>query len=109
MSNDIVRFCLLGCGRVSRKHAESLSDYVDNAELVSVCDLKKDRAQALAAEYGVSCYTDFNDMLERETCDAVCVLTESGNHASHCIEVASIPHADACINFDNSFRSCTSK
>jgi hypothetical protein len=27
----------------------------------------------------------------------------------HCIVVVGMPHADACINFDNSFRICISK
>ena len=33
-----IRFALVGCGRISKNHVESLKIHADKAELVAVCD-----------------------------------------------------------------------
>jgi predicted dehydrogenase len=44
------------------------------AELVCCCDIKKDRADAVAKQYGVKAYYDYKEMLDGEKLDAVHVL-----------------------------------
>ena len=45
--SDVLGFCLLGCGRIAKKHAELLSGgHVAGARLVAVCDVQLDRAKA---------------------------------------------------------------
>ena len=48
MKKQKVRFALVGCGRIAKKHAEVLAKQIPEAELVAVCDTEKDRAE----EYG---------------------------------------------------------
>ena len=82
-----LKFALVGCGRIAPKHADSLVNHIDNAELVAVCDPQGDRAKELGEKVGVNHYRNYIDMLEREDIDVVSILTESGNHAKHTIDI----------------------
>lgn len=86
--NNKLKFCLIGCGRISRKHADALANQIDDAELVAVADVKPERAEALANEFNCMAYTDYNQMLSEKPCDVVCILSESGLHAKHSVDVA---------------------
>ena len=85
-----LRFALLGCGRISAKHAQALSKNVPGAELVAVCDLKPELAAKVATQYNVPWFTDFDAMINTmgTSIDVVNVLTPSGMHAKHAIQVA---------------------
>lgn len=83
----MLNLALVGCGRISKKHCEAIRNLPD-ARLVAVCDVNKDRAESLAAENGLDkYYLDYNEMLEQETVDIVTVLTPSGMHAEHVINI----------------------
>ncbi|MGI6119273.1 MAG: Gfo/Idh/MocA family protein [Desulfosporosinus sp.] len=75
-----IRFAIIGCGRIAPKHAESIMA-LPGAELVAVCDIVLELAQAFAAKYGVKPYTDYSVMLKRDDIDAVTIATPSGLHA----------------------------
>lgn len=86
----MLRFALIGCGRIANKHSELLATgQVDNAGLVAVCDVREDRARHLGEKYGVPWYTDMH-LMAREMADGIdifSILTESGNHARHTLEM----------------------
>ena len=85
----MLRFALVGCGRISHRHADLLgTGQIAGAKLVAVCDIDPAKAQERAAKHGVPAYTDMHAMMEREAPDVVVVLTESGNHAQHVIALA---------------------
>lgn len=84
-----VRFGIVGCGRVSRKHLEALTT-LENTELVSVCDILPERAKKASEEFGATWHTSIIEMLEKHPeIDVVSILTPSGDHARHSIEAAS--------------------
>jgi predicted dehydrogenase len=85
--ND-VRFALMGCGRISGKHAEALTGKVAGARLVAVCDVRPERARAVGERCGVPFYADLEELAAREQVDVVNVLTPSGLHAAHAVQVA---------------------
>lgn len=87
----MLRFALVGCGRIAKRHAELLGKrQIAGAELAAVCDVVRSKADALAAPFGVSAYADMHEMVTREQPDVIAVLTESGRHAEHVIALA--PH-----------------
>ena len=89
--NNQLKFAIVGCGRISHKHCEILGkELVDGAQLVSVCDIDSKLANAASERYGVPGYTDMHEMFAKEGdhIDVVSILTESGNHADHTIELA---------------------
>lgn len=85
----MLRFGLVGCGRIAKRHAELLGEQqIDGARLVAVCDLIADRARALGERFAVPSFVDFHDMMRSTELDVVVVLTESGRHAEHAIALA---------------------
>ncbi|MCK1303458.1 Gfo/Idh/MocA family oxidoreductase [Bradyrhizobium sp. 24] len=85
----MVRFGLLGCGRIAKRHSEILGGgIIEGARLVAVCDSDRARADAIAAKFKVAAYAALNEMLARDDIDAVAVLTPSGMHPQHAIACA---------------------
>ncbi len=81
-----VRFGLIGCGVIHDWHTEVLNNLKDEAELVAVCDVVPERAQASADKWGVEAYTSLKKMLRRPDIDAVAIGTPSGRHADQALE-----------------------
>ena len=75
-----LRFGIVGCGTIAPTHARSIVELPD-AELVAVCDIVPEKAQALAEKYPARVYTDYQTLIRQEDIDVVIVLTPSGAHA----------------------------
>lgn len=85
----MLKFALVGCGRIAKRHSELLGNkQIKNAELVSVCDIALDKAKAIGDQFGVPYFENMHEMMQKMQIDVVCVLTESGYHAKHVIELA---------------------
>ena len=79
---------LVGCGRIAKKHAEILAgDSVEGATLQAVCDIREDRLNDLSKKYKVTPHKDLHQLAQDPKVDIISVLTESGNHAKHVIEL----------------------
>lgn len=84
-----LRFALIGCGRIAKRHAELLGNQqIPHAQLASVCDVRQDRARAVGEKFNIPFYTDMHKMMSAENIDVAVVLTESGLHAQHVISLA---------------------
>ncbi|MCA1300789.1 Gfo/Idh/MocA family protein [Stappia indica] len=84
-------FALMGCGRIAERHASLLGGgAIRGAKLVAGCDPQGSRARDLCHPYSVRSFDTFAEMdaAAGDEIDVVCVLTESGNHADHVVEVA---------------------
>jgi UDP-N-acetyl-2-amino-2-deoxyglucuronate dehydrogenase len=85
----MIRFGLLGCGRIAKRHSDLLGgNQVAGAALAAVCDPIRPRAEAIGAQFGVAAHSDIDEFLERKDIDAVAVLTPSGMHPEHVIACA---------------------
>lgn len=86
-----VGFALVGCGRIAERYVNLLGgEHIAGARLVGVCDVKPERSKRAAEKSGARAFTDYGVMmreLHREI-DVACVLTESGLHARHTVELA---------------------
>lgn len=81
-----VRFAIIGCGRISYRHIEAIQANKD-AELIALCDLNIDRALEMNGTAHVKVYEDYRKMFASEDIDAVCIMTPSGMHAEHAIDI----------------------
>ena len=88
IKNRKIRFAVVGCGRISKNHFESLKTHADDTELVAVCDV--DPAALAAAENatGVKGYSRLSDLLDESAADVVVLATPSGLHAAQALQVA---------------------
>lgn len=80
----MVRFGIVGCGYVGRKHIQALEANGDRARVVAVCDADVERAREAARIAGCRrFYTNLQEMLASGGLDAVSVCTPSGLHSAH--------------------------
>ena len=85
----MINFALVGCGRISKRHSELLAEnQVAGGKLVAVCDKVISKAEVIAEKYSVPAYACLHKMMKTEKIDVVVVLTESGLHAQHVVELA---------------------
>ncbi|MFY0758522.1 Gfo/Idh/MocA family oxidoreductase [Metabacillus dongyingensis] len=89
----IIRFGLIGCGFISKRHIKAISD-CRQAELSAVSDLKEDRMQEAIADFKkhagdnreVSAYLNYQEMLQNENIDVIVITTISSLHAKMTLE-----------------------
>lgn len=87
MSSNRARVGLLGCGRISTRYLEIFRDELaDMASVVAVADKVADRRQRMATALDTKEADGIKSLLRAKP-DIVCVLTESGNHAEHALEL----------------------
>jgi UDP-N-acetyl-2-amino-2-deoxyglucuronate dehydrogenase len=85
----ILRFGVVGCGRIAGNHLRALASDNVPAELVAVADVKEDRARETAEQYRVPYYLDYHEMLARHPdIDVIDILTPTGYHARHVVDLA---------------------
>jgi UDP-N-acetyl-2-amino-2-deoxyglucuronate dehydrogenase len=85
----MIKFAIVGCGRISKRHSELLGEnQIKDGSLVAVCDHILDRAEVIAKKYKIKAYKCMHEMMQNEDVDVVVILTESGLHAKHTIELA---------------------
>jgi UDP-N-acetyl-2-amino-2-deoxyglucuronate dehydrogenase len=85
----MLKFALVGCGRIAKRHAELLGyKQINHATLVAVCDVQAEKAKSLGERFNVPWYTDMDEMLQKESLDVLSVLSPSGLHAAHVNQLA---------------------
>jgi predicted dehydrogenase len=81
-----IRFAIIGCGRIAYRHIEAIEQN-PSAELVALCDLNLARAEERRGNRSVKVYRDYREMLSREEIDVVSLMTPSGMHGEHAIDI----------------------
>ncbi len=76
---DPLRVAVVGCGLISLFHLRAWRNA--GAEIVALCDLDRDKAEARAAEFGGTVYTDVAEMFAAGGFDAVDIAASVAAHA----------------------------
>ena len=79
MAQTTTNVALLGAGYIASWHANALKR-TPGTRISAVCDLSQANAQAIADPIGASVYTDLEEMLEKDPCTVVHVLTPPHAH-----------------------------
>ncbi len=74
------RVGIVGCGAIFPMHAHSVAA-LEKAEIVAVCDIRRDRAERQAAQFGGAAYDDFAELIDKAGLDAVHICTPHYLHA----------------------------
>lgn len=70
----MLKVAVIGLGGIGNTHARHYKSN-DKAELVGVCDIRQDRADAAAQKYGVPAFYSVDELLEKAEFDAVSVCS----------------------------------
>jgi len=87
----IYKVAIIGCGRIAARHCELIGNkHIDGLELEAVCDINEKKAKFFSEKYSVPYYLNYIEMMKSmlHQIDIAVVLTESGNHAKHVIELS---------------------
>lgn len=82
-----LRVGIIGCGNIFPMHAASIFERTD-AELVAVCDIKRERADQKAEQYQCKAYYDHRKMFAQEKLDVLHICLPHYLHAPITIEAA---------------------
>lgn len=66
----MLRIGIVGCGCIFTMHATS-AHHLENAQIVAVCDIKKDRADKAAEKYNCKAFYDYKEMINKDLIDVV--------------------------------------
>ena len=83
-----IRFALVGCGRISKNHFDSIRQHGARCELVDVCDIDAAALANAVEKTGAIGHREIESLLEKTTADCVVLATPSGLHPSQTILVA---------------------
>ncbi len=81
------RVAVIGCGAISGNHINGI--LAAGHTVCALCDIVRESAEKKASEYGLTAaaiYTDYVEMLDRESPDAVHICTPHYLHAPMCVE-----------------------
>jgi UDP-N-acetyl-2-amino-2-deoxyglucuronate dehydrogenase len=89
MKKNTVKVAIIGCGRVSGHHCRSIVE-TEGVELIAVCDLIIEKANAYHEQFGAKAYDNYHQMLlENPQIDTVAIITPSGMHYEHALDIIS--------------------
>ena len=81
ITNRKIRAAIIGCGRISKNHFESIEKHQDNIELIAICETQQTILSEYEKKYNINGYLNLVNMLENEDLDLVIICTPSGMHA----------------------------
>jgi len=84
---DKLRVGVIGCGGIARVHTARLAG-MDEVRLVAFADVVKEKAAAFSREYGGNIYTDWHEMLDRESLDIVYICIPPFAHTDEVMVAA---------------------
>jgi predicted dehydrogenase len=84
-----LRFALIGCGNIAKKHAHVLHGYLAEAEIGAFVDVDRVRAEGFSKQYGAPAFDSVAAMMRSvgDDIDVVSVLTPSGAHCQNVLEL----------------------
>jgi predicted dehydrogenase len=80
-----VRLAVIGAGGMGGVHVRDMGN-VENAELVAVCDIDRERADRFAEMFEVPAFYDYKDLLAADIVDGVIIATPHYDHTPIAID-----------------------
>lgn len=77
-----INLAVIGTGRMGSVHATNIARYIPDANLVALCDIRLEAAQAVAGVCGVErVVEDYHDLLDDPSIEAILIATSTNTHA----------------------------
>ncbi len=85
----IYRTGIVGCGTISRVHAEAINNS-DRLQLVSAVSRSDEKREAFCSEFSVKGYPDYGTFLKNDDLDIVVLCTPNGTHLDYGMQAADV-------------------
>src|SRR5512146_2707795 len=77
-----INIAVIGTGRMGSIHVRNLARLIPEANLVAICDIRLEVAQAVADEVGIQrVVKDYHELLRDEDIEAILIATSTDTHA----------------------------
>ncbi len=111
--SKLVRVGIIGLGAIGPVHIQGFQA-CENAEIVAVCDIRKELVKMWSKKLNVDGYTSYLELLRREDIDAVSICTPHHTHAPITIAAAvhgkhvlvEKPMATSLMEADEMIKAC---
>ncbi len=88
IKNRKIKIAVIGCGRISKNHFDSIEKHQKDMELVAVCDDNDRIRDDFANRYGVPGFDSLGELLTSSDVDLISICTPSGLHPEQTILAA---------------------
>ena len=89
MSSQLLRFGVLGVGRIGKIHAQNLVNQIPGAEVVALSDTFSEPLLAVASELKITkTFTDYKELLAMTDVDAIVLCTPTSTHYQIILDAA---------------------
>jgi len=84
-----MKFAFIGCGKIAKKHAHAIRNYLDDADIAGFCDKLPERAQEFGNKFKAPAFSDIKEMMSTigDKIDIISILTPSGTHVQNVAEL----------------------
>lgn len=84
-----IKFGIIGAGRIGQVHAENLTRYIPQAEVVVIADVVKEAAQTTARSFAIPHAThDPTEIFQDDSIDAIAICSSTDTHADFIVQAA---------------------
>ncbi|MCP4455412.1 MAG: Gfo/Idh/MocA family oxidoreductase, partial [Planctomycetes bacterium] len=105
---------MVGCGKVTDLHAKALLNAA-HSDFRAVCSRSQDKADRVAAQYGVKAYSDLEIMIQQESLDVLVLCTPHPAHLDAAVRAAALgvhvlvekPLASSLADCDAMIKACS--
>lgn len=83
---EMIRIGIAGCGKIAQvRHIPEIMNN-EMAQLAGVYDRNRERSRVIAEQYGVREYGTYEEMLDDDMVDAVCICVANCSHAEYTVK-----------------------
>ena len=83
-----IRIAVIGCGRISKNHFNSIEKHHNDIELTAICDENPTVLEEFKSRYKVNAFQKYEQLLTDQKPDIVALCTPSGLHPEHTVLAA---------------------
>lgn len=110
-----LKTAIVGCGKVTDLHAKALINAAQS-DFCALCSRSQEKGDRVAAQYGVTAYTDLEAMIQQESLDVLVLCTPHPAHRDATVRAASLgvhvlvekPLASSLADCDAMIEACDS-
>jgi len=89
MAHEIIRFAVLGVGRIGKIHTENLARRIPGTQVTALSDVFSDELEKVAKKFNVlNTFLDYKQVLKLPDVDAVAICTPTNTHYQMILDAA---------------------